>query len=372
MLKEQRRANDLAARLQSQQEVLKAKDRLIQHQRQTIQSVNAEKLSLKSEHCKRVDELTSQLRELEELKKRLIQKLEQTIQSVNAEELSLKSEHCKRVDELTSQLRELEESKKRFIQKNEQKIQAVNAENLRLMRELEERMTRICQLTSERDSAISEIQRNLNSLTASQSETPDWILNRNEISISKNSLGKGAYGYVKSGKFRGASVAVKQLHETILSPYNRRVFEREMTIAAQCRHPSLLQLIGATNDDGIPLIVTEILETDLCKILDDGALQESQILSICLDISCALNYLHMMQPDPIVHRDLSSRNVLLWYQKDALRAKLSDFGSANFLRRMMTKNPGNPLYSAPEASTYKQTPKVSSEIIFTNILTGLS
>ena len=49
-------------------------------------------------------------------------------------------------------------------------------------------------------------------------------------------------------------MAVKQIHELILSPHNRRLFMREMNIASKCRHPCLLQFIGATNDDGNPCL----------------------------------------------------------------------------------------------------------------------
>ena len=98
-------------------------------------------------------------------------------------------------------------------------------------------------------------------------EPRDWIIRRDEVTLSENSLGVGAWGKVYEGTFRGCKVAVKQIHELILSPHNRRLFEREMSIASRCRHPHLLQFIGAINDDGSPLFVTELLDTDLGNIL---------------------------------------------------------------------------------------------------------
>ena len=189
-------------------------------------------------------------------------------------------------------------------------------------------------------------------------QTPDWILNREEIIVSEQGLGVGGWGSVKTGKFRGISVAVKQIHELILSPHNRVLFEREMTIASQCRHPCLLQFIGATNDDDSPLFVTEVLETDLRTLMSQRPLEENEILRLCHDISCALNYLHMMHPVPIIHRDLSSSNILLWHEGSRLRAKISDYGAANFMMDTMTQNPGAVLYSAPEAGTPQQSTKV--------------
>ena len=190
-------------------------------------------------------------------------------------------------------------------------------------------------------------------------QTPDWILNREEIIVSEQSLGVGGWGSVKTGKFRGISVAVKQIHQLILSPHNRELFEREMAIASQCRHPCLLQFIGATNDNDSPLFVTEMLETDLRTLMSQRPLEENEILRLCHDIACALNYLHMMHPVPIIHRDLSSSNILLWYEGSRLRAKISDYGAANFMMVSMTQNPGAVLYSAPEAGTPQQSTKVS-------------
>ena len=74
------------------------------------------------------------------------------------------------------------------------------------------------------------------------------------------------------------------------------------------------------------------------------------VVNISRDVACALNYLHLWRPHPILHRDISSPNVLLegvvgrkW------KAKLSDFGSANIQFQTSTKMPGNPCYAPPEA-----------------------
>ena len=193
-------------------------------------------------------------------------------------------------------------------------------------------------------------------------EPRDWIIRREEVILSEKSLGVGAWGKVYEGTFRGCQVAVKQIHELILSPHNRRLFEREMSIASRCRHPHLLQFIGATNDDGSPLFVTELLDTDLRNILTQRALHHEEIICLALDVAKGLNYLHLNKPFPIMHRDISSSNVLLWRRDDSWRAKLSDYGAANFMRQYMTSNPGARIYAAPEALTSQQSPKVSTAV----------
>ena len=190
-----------------------------------------------------------------------------------------------------------------------------------------------------------------------QKEPCDWVICRDEVQMTDKCLGVGGWGTVILGRFRGCKVAVKQIHELILSPHNRRLFEREMNIASRCRHPCLLQFIGATNDEGSPLFVTELMETSLRALLEQRHLCETEISIISLDVALALNYLHKNEP-PIIHRDISSANVLLWQQGDQWRGKVSDYGTANFMQQTMTVAPGAMIYSAPEALTSNQTIKV--------------
>ena len=188
-------------------------------------------------------------------------------------------------------------------------------------------------------------------------ESPDWVISRDQIHVTDKCLGRGGWGNVVEGKYCGCAVAVKQIHELILSNHNRSLFVREMNIASRCRHPCLLQFVGATNDEGSPLFVTELMETSLRALLK-RPLSATELFVISLDVARALNYLHQKQPFPIIHRDVSSANVLLWRQGDQWRAKVSDYGTANFMRHTMTVAPGAPIYSAPEAVTKKQTVKV--------------
>ena len=230
----------------------------------------------------------------------------------------------------------------------------------------EEAEQRITSLEGElriKDEHVNELQQTLNTVQQAleecrQKESCDWAISRDEIHMTDTCLGVGGWGTVLLGKFRGCKVAVKQIHELILSPHNRRLFEREMNIASRCRHPCLLQFIGATNDEGSPLFVTELLESSLRTLLEQQPLPASDISILSVDIAQALNYLHLSKP-PIIHRDISSANVLLWRQGEQWRGKVSDYGTANFMQQTMTVAPGAMIYSAPEALTSNQTVKVS-------------
>ena len=121
----------------------------------------------------------------------------------------------------------------------------------------------------------------------------------------------------------------------------------------------MLQFIGATNDEGSPLFVTELMELSLRALLEQRRLTQTQISVISLDISRALNYLHHMKPSPIVHRDVSSANVMLWRRGEQWRGKVSNYGTAKFVQQTMTLAPGALIYSAPEAVSSNQTSMVS-------------
>ena len=198
---------------------------------------------------------------------------------------------------------------------------------------------------------------NLENQTGSQSN--DWVISRVDIQLTGKSLGVGGWGEVFEGRYCGCSVAVKRILEEINSSHNQSLFQREIDIASRCRHPCLLQFIGATYDEEIPLFVTELMESNLRELLGQRPLSHKEITVISLDVARALNYLHQKKPFPIFHRDVSSGNVLLWRQASQWRGKVSDYGSAKFEEQFMSIGPGCFAYSAPEVQIpAKQTAKV--------------
>ena len=194
----------------------------------------------------------------------------------------------------------------------------------------------------------------------------DWIICRNEVQVTDKRLGSGGWGTVYEGRYCGCAVAVKRIHEEIASPYRLKIFQREIDMASKCRHPCLLQFIGAIIDEDCPLLVTELMETSLRRLLNQRSLSIREVSIISLDVARALNYLHRKRPVPMIHRDINCANVLLWrqagrktgIQEVQWRGKVSDYGTAKFVEQVMTRNPGCLAYSAPEARTKTQTAKV--------------
>ena len=184
-----------------------------------------------------------------------------------------------------------------------------------------------------------------------QAYDTQWVVRREEIELTGPELGRGAWATVSVARFRGAQVAVKRIHNQLVSRHNIQLFRREMNMAARLRHPNLVQFIGATVE-GDMMILMEFMTTSLRRQLQsEEYFQPKLVKSISLDVARALSYLHQIRPDPIVHRDISSANVLLeQLPLSRWRAKVTDYGSVNLVRQLNTENPGGPAYAAPEAN----------------------
>ena len=304
-----------------------------------LQQVKVENQQVKEEN----QQVKAEHQQVNREKEQLLHEKDQTIQY-----LQLNNNH------LTTQNQQLQQNNNQLaIQTQElrQQNEHYKSETQSLQQQVEHQTRQLQELTVDKQQYQQQIRelRQQNNYYRSQNQTQTWVVDRREINLSDKELGRGAYGWVKEGIFRGCKVAVKCLHNELISDYNLHVFDREMTMAARCRHPNLLQFIGATNE-GVPLIVTEIMHTSLRKKLERGEVSGEHIINISIGVTCGLNYLHKTTPSPILHRDVSSANVLLNpLPSNQWLAKLSDFGSFNFMRESQTVNAGNPIYAAPEA-----------------------
>ena len=313
-------------------EQLQEKDREIQCLTLQLEATNKDLQDTKQKQTI----VTSTLQKSIYTKKRQVQQLLPDLQEKQETEATLKRENEKK-DRLLEQLLQKQERRERQqLQESQERDRILNQELQKLTTALQQALK-----------ANTTLQQQVKQLL----HQPNWVVRREEINMTVKVLGKGGWGEVKVAQFRGLRVAAKCLHEIILSPYNISVFSREMEIAARVRHPNLLQFIGATRV-GTPIILSELMPTSLRKEIEKYPLTQPQIIRIAQDVSAALNYLHLWQPHPILHRDVSSPNVLLEpFGSGMWKAKLSDYGSANLVQSISANSvaPGNPFYSAPEA-----------------------
>ena len=207
-------------------------------------------------------------------------------------------------------------------------------------------------------------------------ENSQWAVGREGIELTGPELGRGAWATVSIAKFRGLKVAAKVMHDLLISENNEELFRREMSIASRLHHPNLVLFIGATIV-GNMIILMEFVSTSLRKQLErDRYFPPNTAQFVTLDVCTALTYLHKMSPVPIVHRDISSSNVLLEPQPPPKlwKAKVTDYGTVNLISQIRTVNPGSPAYCAPESCDPRlQSPKMdvySLGALLLEMLTG--
>ena len=166
-------------------------------------------------------------------------------------------------------------------------------------------------------------------------------------------IGEGAWGKVERGRFRGSLVAVKSIHPAIFIGTTVERVRREITIMAQVHHPNLVRFVAAVLDgsERTPtMILTELLDTNLRRAYQQKRVFPKHYMGILRDVAYGLHHLHNLQT-PIIHRDISSPNVLLrQLPSGGWLAKISDFGSANFQKLAKTMGEGAAIYCAPEAA----------------------
>ena len=176
---------------------------------------------------------------------------------------------------------------------------------------------------------------------------------------SEETLGVGSYGKVCKAKCGQLPCAAKLLHDTMfdtndpgISKFVQR-FEQECRFLKAIKHPNIVQFLDSLRDPQSRRLVLlmELMDESLTRFLErsTGPLPYHTQLNICHDVALALAYLHS---NDIIHRDLSSNNVLLI--GEGSRAKVTDFGMSKFEGmnpRMtpLTMCPGTTAYMPPEA-----------------------
>ena len=185
-------------------------------------------------------------------------------------------------------------------------------------------------------------------------------------------LGSGSYGAVCLAKCDELLCAAKLLFTVLfdmddtspVSPSGRlsprvnkphriplRRFEQECRFLSQIKHPNIVQYLGTYRDpDSRALVLLmELLDESLTNFLGRVSVPLPYYLEVGIphDIAVALAYLHS---NNIIHRDLSSNNVLLLH---GCQAKVSDFGMSTLVSsssgNSQTLCPGTPAYMPPEA-----------------------
>ena len=205
-------------------------------------------------------------------------------------------------------------------------------------------------------------------------DSPDYKYDSLKIcKTEENFLGMGSYGAVYKAKCDELPCAAKILHLVHLpaklgdsgSQKVVQKFDMECRLLSHIRHPNIVQYLGTCRDPdtNLPVLLMELMDESLTTFLENSTspLQYNVQLNLCHDVALALAYLHR---HGIIHRDLSSNNVLLIAGN---RAKVTDFGmckltdvSKRSSRFSQTYCPGTEVYMAPE--TLRSMPEYTEKI----------
>lgn len=214
-------------------------------------------------------------------------------------------------------------------------------------------------------------------------------------------IGEGGFGavYMATRSSDGKMVALKTMLQTRKPPKRQLLlFEREMEISIELKHPNIIHCEKAGKWGDIHFIEMEYMNGgsvwDLLR--KKGRLRVDEAVPIMLQTLEGLSFAHnakitvQLKSGPktvkgVVHRDIKPPNILLSGGPDNRIAKISDFGLAKaFAQAGMTKGSvtvgagsfcGSPPYMAPEHLINYRYVKPSTDVFemaatFYHILTG--
>ncbi|XP_034684080.1 MDIS1-interacting receptor like kinase 2-like [Vitis riparia] len=151
----------------------------------------------------------------------------------------------------------------------------------------------------------------------------------------KYCIGTGGYGSVYRAKLtNGKEVALKKLHTfEIENPTYMKSITNEVQVLSKVRHRNIIKLYGYCLHKRCMFLVYEYMERGnlFCALSDEiEALEFDWIkrVNVVKSIANALSYMHNDCIPPVIHRDISSGNILL---DSKFKAVISDFGMARLL-----------------------------------------
>jgi serine/threonine protein kinase len=188
-------------------------------------------------------------------------------------------------------------------------------------------------------------------------------MNQSKYDI-KEELGRGSFGAVHLAieKGTGKNFAIKKVEN-----FDPNTTNPEVGILKKIKHDFIIQYVESFySQDGKLCIVMEYadrgtFESDVigAKVNKD----EFCVWRVLGQMSSALDHLHKLQPDHVLHRDLKPVNILgltVWStkkNKNEFSYKIADFGIAKLLTKgaqgkyYAQTTAGTPIYMAPEVTS---------------------
>ncbi|XP_055835396.1 MDIS1-interacting receptor like kinase 2-like [Solanum dulcamara] len=187
------------------------------------------------------------------------------------------------------------------------------------------------------------------------------ILNATEEFDAKFCIGQGGHGSAYKVNLPSlGNIAVKRLHSSFENTHPKS-FMNEVRALTGIKHRNIVNLYGYCSNAHHSFLVYEYVERGSLSSILSNEVESKKLdwlkrVNIIKGVAFALSYMHQDCSPPIVHRDISSSNVLL---DSEYEARVSDFGIAKLLKpdsSNCTTLAGTYGYVAPElAYTMKVT-----------------
>ena len=207
-------------------------------------------------------------------------------------------------------------------------------------------------------------------------------LSDGQLQVTNRFLGSGSYASVHTVYVSGVKCAAKKLHNFFFQYSDERNQQNDskhaiVRFSEECRilsqisyHPNIIQFRGIyweSSNAPAPLLVMEYLPTNIDSLIEKCGKIPHEISYLLLHgIACGLEVLHN-RTAPVIHRDLTAKNVLI---STDLRAKIADFGMAtgHIRPNNMTQAPGNFVYMPPESMSANPSYDTSVDIFSFGVL----
>lgn len=185
-------------------------------------------------------------------------------------------------------------------------------------------------------------------------EEAGWVINRDEVTLQEK-IGKGEFGDVRLGIYKGSQVAVKELIKETSGAASK--FLTEAKVMTSLQHANLVRLLGlvieekAGGRNKIFLVTEYMSKGSLLEYLRSRGRQyvtKKDQIGFAYDTCCGMAYLEFKH---VVHRDLAARNVLL---SENGEAKVADFGLASTDGSTIDSGKLPIKWTAPEALRHQQ------------------
>lgn len=190
----------------------------------------------------------------------------------------------------------------------------------------------------------------------SSSELLPFLLNN--VKRTGTVLGVGSFGSVEEVTYNGAPCAGKKMHDVLMQTQSKtkKVFVKKLVdecqLMSDLKHPNIVQFFGLCffENSKFPMIIMEKVNSNLDATLTNYTNMPLALKNMLMqDIAKGLNYLHTQYP-PIIHRDVTAKNVLV---TSTMMAKLADLGNARIIQShcipsTLSQMPGTLVYMPPE------------------------